>query len=127
MGRHTVKLQVSAGCAALLLGCAALQGAATAADVQFEIEEVEIEKGSFEFEYTGTYAMGFPHRGFIVTDPAEGEFVVDDNELARQKLPERLEIVSRSGGGAMSARSAVSIDPKSRSDMFSRIQLQKAE
>src|SRR5262245_47172597 len=78
---RTAVLRAAAG--TMLVGATL---AATPADAQLnqlEIKEPKVEAGEVEIEYLGDYHFRGPRRRFI--EPSPGAFVLDDNELARQR------------------------------------------
>lgn len=69
-----------------LLAMAALLSGATAAHAQFEVNGLDIEKGSVELDYQGDTHFGQPNRRFQTTGTGPAaETLFDENEVNRQR------------------------------------------
>ena len=57
---------------------------------QFEVKDLDVEVGQWEFQSQNAYSWGQPNRKFIEAEP--GEFEFDENSVIRQRYALELEV-----------------------------------
>ena len=57
---------------------------------QFEVKDLEVEVGQWEFQSQNAYSWGHPERDFVEDEP--GEFEFDENTVVRQRYALEIEV-----------------------------------